>query len=244
MRPTQLLSVLAIATVVPIAAAVAHADDSAQGAPAPVAPAAVAPAAVAPLPPAADIVDKVQAFYNQTATFKSDFEQTFLVKAYNMTKKSHGTVVFKKPGMMDWSYVDPAGNRVVSDGTTLNVYEANNKQLYRQPVSASQYPAALSFLTGQGQLSSSFDFELRDGAGPLGFPGGYVLIGTPKVKTAAYQKVLFYVDKATMQIRSVLILDGQNNRNRFDFLNPRVNDPVDANQFVFVPPPDTTVVQP
>jgi outer membrane lipoprotein carrier protein len=203
-----------------------------------------APAAPAPLPPVETVVSQVQTFYNQTTTFKSDFEQTFLVKAYNITKKSHGSVVFQKPGKMDWSYVEPAGNRVVSDGTTLNVYEANNQQLYKQPVSASQYPAALSFLTGQGQLSSSFDFELRDGAGPLGFPGGYVLIGTPKTPTAAYQKVLFYVDKQTMQIRSVLILDSQNNRNRFDFLNPRVNEPVDPNQFVFVAPPNTTIVQP
>lgn len=200
--------------------------------------------AAAPLPPVETVVSQVQEFYNKTTTFKSDFDQTFLVKAYNITKKSHGSVVFQKPGKMDWSYVEPAGNRVVSDGTTLNVYEANNQQLYKQPVSASQYPAALSFLTGQGQLSSSFDFELRDGAGPLGFPGGYVLIGTPKTPTSAYQKVLFYVDKQTMQIRSVLILDAQNNRNRFDFLNPRVNEPVDPNQFVFVPPPNTTVVQP
>ena len=198
----------------------------------------------APLPPVQEVVTKVQAFYDQTRSFKSEFNQTFLVKAYNETKRSHGTVVFVKPGKMDWNYDNPAGNRVVSDGTTLKVYEAANKQLYEQAVASSQYPAALSFLTGQGQLSTSFDFELRPGEGPLGFPGGYVLIGVPKTATAAYQKVLFYVDKASMQIRSVLILDGQSNRNRFDFVAPQVNLPVDPNQFVFVPPPDTTVVHP
>jgi outer membrane lipoprotein carrier protein len=200
-------------------------------------------APAASLPSAQSVVDQVQAVYDKTTSFKSEFEQTFLVKAYNVTKKSHGTVVFKKPGKMDWTYVEPAGNRVVSDGTTLRVYEASNSQLYEQQVDASQYPA-LSFLTGQGQLSTSFDFEIRDGDGPMQFPGGYVLIGTPKKATPAYVKVLFYVDKQTSQVRRVLILDGQSNRNRFDFVNPRVNEPVDSNQFVFVPPPGTTVVHP
>jgi len=201
-----------------------------------------APAA-APLPPVDSVVNQVQAFYNATSTFRSEFNQSFLVKAYNMTKTSHGFVTFAKPGKMDWSYDDPAGNRVVSDGTTLRVYEQSNRQMYEQPVGTSQYPAALSFLTGQGQLSQSFDFELRAGQ-DMSFPGGYVLIGTPKVATPAYQRVLFYVDMATFQIRRVLILDGQQNRNKFDFVNPTVNRPVDPGQFAFIPPPGTTVIHP
>jgi outer membrane lipoprotein carrier protein len=224
------LSLLAaLATTVPVAHA--EADDAPP-------PAAASPAEVK------SVVDAVQAFYNKTRTFKSEFNQTFLVKAYSMTKRSHGTVVFSKPGKMDWVYDDPKGNRVVSDGTTLRVFQAADNQVYEQPVASSQYPAALSFLTGQGQLSSSFDFDLKDGNGPMNFPGGLVLIGTPKTPTAAYQKVLFYVDKATMQIRSVLILDGQSNRNRFDFVAPSVNGAVDPNQFVFVAPPGATVIHP
>ena len=58
------------------------------------------------------------------------------------------------------------------------------------------------------------------------FPGGYVLVGTPKQPTPAYSKVLFYVDTATSQVRRVMVIDGQGNRNRFDFVSPRVNEPV------------------
>ena len=36
----------------------------------------------------------------------------------------------------------PAGNRVVSDGATLKVYEAANKQMFEQSIDKSQYPAA------------------------------------------------------------------------------------------------------
>ena len=116
---------------------------------------APAPAAAAPAPAPSStnvnvVVAKVQNFYNQTTSFRSDFDQEYWVKLHNVRKTSHGHVTFSKPGKMDWVYDDPQGNRVVSDGTTLRVYEASNRQMYEQKVVGSQYPAALSFLTGQG----------------------------------------------------------------------------------------------
>jgi len=208
---------------------------------------AAAPAAAAPA--VNDVVNQVQAFYDKAQSFQSDFAQEFLVKAYNQTKTSHGHVVFAKPGKMSWVYDSPAGNRVVSDGATVRVYTAADKQMYESAVNGSQYPAAVSFLTGQGKLADSFNFQLIDGNGaPQGtqiyFPGGWVLIGTPKVATPSYQKVLFYVDKATSQVRRVLIVDGQGNLNKFTFENPHVNDPVEASVFTFTPPPGTNIIKP
>jgi outer membrane lipoprotein carrier protein len=211
-------------------------------------PAAAAGAAAHPLVPlsAADttaLVTKVQAFYDKTTSYHCDFTQEFWVKAYNQKKSSRGKVVFAKPGKMHWSYDDPKDNKVISDGAMLRVYEAANKQLYEQGIDKSQYPAALSFLTGNGKLADHFNFELFEG-NQMNFPGGFVLVGAPKQATAAYQKVLFYVDKDTSQVRRVMVLDAQGNRNRFDFTNPRVNEPVLANHFQFVPPPGTSIVRP
>jgi len=211
---------------------------------APTAPVAAAPAAApVSLPAANDVVDKVQAFYDRTTSFQSDFQQEFLVKAYNQKKSSRGTVTFLKPGKMDWVYAEPKDNRVVSDGVTLKVYEAANKQMYEQQVQGSQYPAALSFLTGQGKLGDAFKFELHDGE-KYGFKGGWVLVGEPKQPTQAYRTVLFYVDTNTSQVRRVMIIDGQGNRNRFDFTTPKVNVKVDPAQFRFAPPPGTSIVRP
>lgn len=196
-----------------------------------------------PAAKAAEIAQKVQAFYDKTTSFTSDFTQEFFVKSHNVRKTSKGRVTFAKPGKMYWEYSDPAGNRVVSDGVVLKVYEAANKQMFEQSVDKSQYPAALSFLIGGGKLPEVFTFELYDGA-QMNFPGGQVLVGTPKQPTPAYQKVLFYVDAQTAQVRRVLIVDGQGNRNRFDFENPRVNEPIREGQFKFTPPPGTQVIKP
>ncbi|HWL86471.1 MAG TPA: outer membrane lipoprotein carrier protein LolA [Polyangiaceae bacterium] len=212
-------------------------------------PAAPAQPAAAPVPSVGQAVTKVQQFYDKTTSFKANFNQEFFVKAYDQRKKSHGKVTFAKPGKMDWVYEDPKDNRVVSDGAILRVYDASNHQMYEQPVDKSQspgassYPVALSFLTGQGKLTDSFTFEIA-GGDKMAFPGGYVLIGTPITANPAYVKVFFYVDAQTSQVRRVMVLDGQGNRNRFDFENPRINEPVTADQFKFTPPPGTQVIKP
>ena len=46
------------------------------------------------------------------------------------------------------------------------------------------------------------------------------------------------------QVLRVLILDGQGNRNRFDFSKPQVNLALPPGQFQFTPPPGTTIVKP
>ena len=43
-----------------------------------------------------------------------------------------------------------------SDGSTIKIYEKEAEQVYELPVEKSQYPAALSFLMGKGQLTKIF----------------------------------------------------------------------------------------
>jgi len=200
-------------------------------------------ASTAASPTAASVAAQVQSFYNQTKTFQAHFKQEYYIKMHNKRETSEGQVAFEKPGKMSWDYAQSNGNRVVSNGQELKIYQPSIQQMYVQPVAQSQYPAALSFLMGQGELTSSFDLRLLDPAS-VKFEGGWVLEGTPKDPTPAYQKVLLYVDAATSQVRRVLILDAQGNRNRFDFENPLVNTPVPQGSFTFTPPAGTQIVKP
>lgn len=234
------LAPFAVAALLAAAAPLLVSDATAQ--PAPAQGAAAQPQPASP-EATAQTVAKVQAFYDSTTSFFSNFTQEFFVKSHNVRKESKGKVTFAKPGKMAWDYETPAGNRVVSDGTTLKVYEAANKQMFEQNIDKSQYPAALSFLTGTGKLSDSFTFVMYPGAS-MNFPGGNVLVGTPKKESAAYTKVLFYVDTSTFHVRRALIVDAQGNRNRFDFVEPKVNVQVNDGTFKLVPPPGTQVIKP
>jgi outer membrane lipoprotein carrier protein len=188
------------------------------------------------------IAERVQAFYDGAKTFQASFSQRYTIFAYNKKKESQGRVAFVKPGKMSWRYTNN-GNRVVSDGRLLKVYEADNKQLYEQEVGKSAYPAALSFLLGEGKLTSSFAIKKLN-AQTLDFKGGYVLLAIPREPTPAYQKMLLYVDGKTFQVRRVLLIDAQKNKNVFDFSEPVVNVPVPASEFQFAAPPGTQVIKP
>lgn len=191
---------------------------------------------------ATELADRVQNFYDKSKTFRAKFKQRYFVAAYRKTKDSHGDVVFQKPGKMSWRYANN-GNRVVSDGKQIKVYEKANKQMYVQSIEKSQYPAALSFLLGDAKLKKEFHLKKLD-ASKLRYEGGYVLLAVPKSATPAYQQLLLYVDGGTYQVRRVLMIDAQRNRNRFDFEAPVVNKPVAPSEFLFTPPPGTNTIKP
>ncbi|MCA9592036.1 MAG: outer membrane lipoprotein carrier protein LolA [Myxococcales bacterium] len=231
---------LALSLLVGLAAPLTLAPTGANAQPKKAAPAKPAPKKGEPS--ANEVATNVQKFYDKTKSFKAGFKQRYWVKAYNKTKDSKGGVIFQKPGKMSWRYTNN-GNRVVSDGKNIKVYEAENKQMYEQTMGKSQYPAALAFLVGGGNLRK--EFKLRKlNSKQMKFEGGYVLEGIPKKATPAYNKLLLYVDANTYQVRRVLLLDAQGNRNRFDFLTPSVNEKVPAGEFNFKPPPGTQVIKP
>lgn len=210
-------------------------------APAPSVKPSAAPAAPATKPSTAgDVAAQVQKAYVSINAYEADFTQQYQMKAFGQTKTSKGHVLFVKPGKMRWDYTEPKDNLVVSDGTTLWSYVAADKQARKMMVKDSQMPTALAFLTGKGDLAKEFNLELMDSK-QLKFEGGYVLKATPKAATNLYNFVLFYVDGSTYHVRRVLIVDGQDNRNRFDFEKPVVNGTVPAGKFTWSPPPGVTV---
>lgn len=188
-----------------------------------------------------EIAGRVQAFYDKTKTFRASFKQTYFIRATGIEKKSHGEVVFAKPGKMSWRYKNN-GNRVTADGHTIRVYEQENKQMFESDMSKSAYPAALSFLVGEGKLQQAFTLKKLD-ARLMKFEGGFVLEAKPKEATPAYQAMILYVDAATAQVRRVLLVDAQGNRNRFDFSSPTINAKVEASEFTFVPPSGTQIIR-
>jgi outer membrane lipoprotein carrier protein len=198
---------------------------------------------LAAAPSARDVALRVQRVYDGAKTFRADFRQTYRIKMQNVKKVSTGKVAFAKPGKISFRYDAPNGNRVVADGRNVKVYDEGARQMYRTKVNRSQYPAALAFLTGRGQLLRDYRLRLLD-ASAMKVDKAFVLEALPKKPTPAYKKLLLYIDGATAHVRRVLILDAQGNRNRFDFSKPKINGAIAASEFRFEPPAGTTIVKP
>jgi len=158
-------------------------------------------------------------------------------------KDSTGVVYVERPSKVSFRYDPPSKNRIVSDGTTLKVYIAEDNQMIQTPVDKTQYPGALAFMMGNG-IASSFNFTVNTRAAYA----GTVLEGKPLVPNPSYETVMFFVDGGLLAkadpgaMARVLILDAQSNKNRFDFSGATQPATIPADEFTFTPPPGTTLL--
>ncbi len=207
------------------------------------APAAPAPTAANGRPTAQQVVANVQAFYDQTHDFESDFTQVSRSRLSGTEQRQSGHVRFLKPGRMRFDYAAPQGNLVVSDGSTLWLYEAAAHQAVQTNLQQSQLPSALSFLTGTGRLANDFTFRLLDERAAA-YPGGYVLELRPITANPSFERIVFYVEGQHFQVARTVVIDAQGNTNRFDFVSPRINVHPAQNVFQWTPPQGTQIVHP
>ncbi len=191
---------------------------------------------------APQIAAGVQNFYNRTTDFAADFTQLSVQATTNTRTESRGTVQFRRPGRMRWDYTLPAGNLVVSDGTTLWTHEPANHQAFQANLAQSQLPSALAFLMGTGNLANDFTARLLDAS--RAYPTGYIVELTPRTPNPSFARLLIYVEPLNYQVVKAGVVDVQNNRNEFTFVNPRVNVNPAQTVFQWTPPRGTNVIRP
>ena len=183
----------------------------------------------------------MQAVYDASHAVKFSFKQRYAIAAYGSLKDSTGSVIAEKPSQSSWRYAN--GNRAVVGGGLVQVYEKATNVLFVMPSSKTQYPLALSFTFGQGQLERHFAFTKQD-ARRMKFPSGYVVSAEPLQPAAPLARAYFYVDGQSYRVRRVLLVDAQGNRNRFDFVKTELGVTVPRDEFYLQVPPGTPIIEP
>jgi outer membrane lipoprotein carrier protein len=246
---TPAVSATATASAKPIVDAGAPVDAGAKitrdaGAPADAGTPTPSDAGAIALSPAAALAKQIDAIYAGKKTFSAKFKQEFVLKVSNQTKTSSGIVFIERPNKISFRYDAPNKNRIVSDGTTLKVYIAEDNQMIEKPVANSQYPGAFGFLMGNG-ISSSFTFTINDKAA---WKDGPVLQGKPTSPTPDYEAATFFLNKALLDrsdpgaIARVSLTDAQGNKNRFDLSDATRPDSIDPSEFTFTAPAGTNII--
>jgi len=212
------------------------------------APTAPPPVTVPDLPPpdpgtADAVAAQIDALYAPLPRYKASFLQKYTQKVQGTEKESKGTVWVERKNKLSFRYEAPNLNRIVSDAITLRVYVADDQQMFENPVGNTEYPGAMAFIMGEG-IRKSFTFTFNE---KVKFEHGPVLIGKPRSPTPAYEKVQFYINKDKLDksdlgaVVSVLILDAQGNKNRFEFYDATQPGTIDPSEFQFTPPAGTNI---
>jgi outer membrane lipoprotein-sorting protein len=186
------------------------------------------------------VVSRVQKFYQGNAQLSAKFRQVYTNATFGKKSISDGKVWLKKAGgKMRWDYYKKArkgarptvGKSFLSDGETLWAVEHGNKQYFKRSLKDAVLPVAVTFLTGQGELSKDFRAEL-DKSGKYGSKRDLVLKLTPRQPSAQYKNLWLVVSPDNYRVTQSIVLEASGNTNHFRFYTPNFTKPVLDKWFV------------
>lgn len=201
-----------------------------------------AAAARAALPPVNEVVTAMQAFYARTKDLKGKFKQVYTDTLYDRKRTSYGYLYVRKPGMMRWNYVSPERKAFIVDGKEVWVWEPEDKQAFRNPLSVDTLSTGLTFLLGSGKLRKEFRVSYATGTkDQLGGPDDLSIKLVPIKPTAQYRQIVLAVRGTDYAVTESMVVS-KHSRNHFFFTGLKVNTRVQRWRFQFTPPPGTRVI--
>jgi outer membrane lipoprotein carrier protein len=195
----------------------------------------------APADCAREVAGRVQARYEGVRDLEARFTQKSRSVALGgaaQEMRARGVALFAKPGRMRWTYQEPEPSVVVSDGTTLWIYDPVAKEAQEFPVGEGFLSGtAVQFLLGEGDLLGSFEVR-AEGCGAAVVR----LLLRPRAE-ASYESLELLVAPETGDVRETAVVDLFGNRTDVIFESMRSNLQVDPAQFRFEPGPDVRVLR-
>ncbi|HUN54061.1 MAG TPA: outer membrane lipoprotein carrier protein LolA [Smithella sp.] len=195
------------------------------------------------LPAVEDVAQKLQSSYEKTKDLKADFVQEAFIKSVKNTQREEGKVYFKNPRNMLWEYTKPHGKKLVINSQTAWLYIEKEKVAYKQKSeSIFQSKFLINFFAGAGKLKEDFIVKYAE-SGPTDKDGNYLLVLTPREKTAACNSITLTIDKSNFYILRVSFNDVLGNTTTLRFSNISINAGLTQKNFQFKPPAGVQVFE-
>jgi len=190
-------------------------------------------------PDAPTIVTRLQARYDTTRAFRADFRQQTTIAAVGTSEEARGRVAFKKPGKMRWEFEAPDRQSIVSDGTTLWIYQPADRQVLKAAFAAAFVSTTpVSFLTGMGRITEDF----RPEADPRGCRGERLYVRLVARAQQDVGSLTLAVDRTTFDIVEAAVTDPLGNVTTLVFANQERNVEIPDGEFRFEVPPGIDVI--
>lgn len=180
--------------------------------------------------------------YSAMETMRADFVQRVENPILGRTTISRGHLAQRPPGRFLMRFSEPAGDLVVSDGSSLWVYypSVDPGQVMRLPASAGAGSMDLQaqFL---GDPQERFHASLRGQERIDGRPAD-VLVLDPR-QPMGFRRLVVWVDRADGLARRFEIVEENGTIRRFDLSELRTGMPLEDSVFRFTPPEGARVVE-
>ena len=192
-----------------------------------------------------DVLSRAHTAYEHVSTVKASFEQVLTSGLTGDTSNAKGEMLQLRPNRLSVKFTEPAGDRIVADGTWLWVYapSATPGQVIKMPLAGSDdnEAAAVDFVR-EFIDSPRTRFNVSEGTADttVGHKA-HTLVLVPK-KPGQYTKATVWVDDDDGVVRQFEVVDGTGSTRRIRFTKLAFNVPVDKSQFTYTPPSGVKVV--
>jgi outer membrane lipoprotein carrier protein len=191
---------------------------------------------------ASALLTRTAALYTGSRGLRADFTQRVKNPITDSEASSTGSYLQRGPGVFSVNFTQPAGDRIVSDGTTLWVFvpSATPGQVLKMPVGAGA-PGGID-LVGQFFTSPARKFTVTDG-GVVTLAGAALrkLVLVPRTDMGFSRAVLTVVP-ATGALKQLEVTEHSGLVRTLSFTTITRGAPLAADAFRFVVPRGVTVV--
>jgi outer membrane lipoprotein-sorting protein len=190
-----------------------------------------------------EVIKKVQLAQSKTTTLQADFRQEKTLALLAKPEVSTGRFVYSKPNNVLWTYDAPKRvTMLIAEGMLTTYYPDLNKA---ERIEVKRYQDRIfKYMGASGaidELGAWFNFTFTNTSDkPY-----YVLDLDPKSKTIAkrVRHIKIYIDRKTYLTTQFEYTEGDGDKTRYEFLNVKINAPVEQSRFVLTLPSSVRVEQ-
>jgi outer membrane lipoprotein-sorting protein len=190
-----------------------------------------------------EVIKKVQLAQAQTTTIQADFRQEKTLALLAKPEVSTGRFVYSKPNNVLWSYDAPKRvTMLIADGMLTTYYPDLNKA---ERIEVKRYQDRIfKYMGASGaidELGAWFNFTFTNTSDKPYF----VLDLDPKNKAVGkrVRHIKIFIDRKTYLTTQFEYTEGDGDKTRYEFLNVKINAPVEQGRFVLTLPSSVRVEQ-
>jgi outer membrane lipoprotein carrier protein len=192
--------------------------------------------------PLDELIEKIQARYEQTRDLEARFVQDATIKSVTQTLTEEGTVYFKKPRRMLWDYSKPSHKKLVINPRKAWLYIPDDNLVYIQDAKKLLTSRiTVRFIAGIGKLKG--DFKIA--SAPENYidkEGNYLLSLIPHSKKMGIEQLFMQINKDTFDVMNFTFTDIYGNTTRLTLTKMKINNNLPDSMFYFTPPAGTQIV--
>lgn len=181
------------------------------------------------------VIRAVEAKYSKVQAMSADFVQTTRSEAFG-EETQVGELVLKRPKQMYWNFTGGANKQFVTDGKTMWIYTAADKQVIRYDDVSASTSTADSLLQSLDSLDELFAVDLIDAS-----EAHQVLSLQPRKDGGQVKHLDLELDPQYV-VKTVTITDTFDNVTVLAFSGVHLNPNVPDSMFQFQPPPGVEVI--